>query len=452
MAQRGGQSVPSFVVEVAGETVTCRTKTRSRTTSTRIPPQSNSRHLGYYAKGDIRTVTFDRPGVVDVVCLIHSFMRARILVVPNSHYAVVAEDGKLSHSQPPAGKILAPSGADGMTPFTQEVIIPESGKPVHVRLSWPTGYSQSRWHSVAHCSSGVLLALAGALASLGQSQNSPGSAASSSGLTLEVLDSMHPLPGGLASLPPPPVPPGNPQSPDKIELGRMLFFDQRLSNDKSISCATCHDPHKAYSDDRSKAVGINHTELTRRTPSLLNTAYNPLQFWDGRTSSLEDQVLVPMLGRHEMGMPDPQTLVNRLRADPEYRRGFREVFHRDITRRDIQFAIASFERTLVTPRSAFDRYADGDKHALSVQQKRGLILFIGKASCHSMSQRAELYRQQVPCARSHAGPALRFRPGPFRRQQTPRGPPGVQDAGTSQRVAGVALHAQWRHRKPGPGD
>ncbi len=228
---------------------------------------------------------------------------------------------------------------------------------------------------------GVLLALAGALASLGQSQNSPGSAASSSGLTLEVLDSMHPLPGGLASLPPPPVPPGNPQSPDKIELGRMLFFDQRLSNDKSISCATCHDPHKAYSDDRSKAVGINHTELTRRTPSLLNTAYNPLQFWDGRTSSLEDQVLVPMLGRHEMGMPDPQTLVNRLRADPEYRRGFREVFHRDITRRDIQFAIASFERTLVTPRSAFDRYADGDKHALSVQQKRGLILFIGKASC-----------------------------------------------------------------------
>jgi cytochrome c peroxidase len=216
---------------------------------------------------------------------------------------------------------------------------------------------------------------------LGQTQDSAAHATKPQGLTIEVLDGMTRLPGGLTALPAPPVPPENPQTKTKIELGRKLFFDNRLSKDGSTSCATCHDPGKAYSDGRATAVGLNHTVLSRRTPSLLNSAYNHVQFWDGRAESLEEQALVPMLGKSEMGMPDPNALLMRIQGVPEYRRGFREVFAREVNLLDVQRAIAAFERTLITPHSAFDRYADGDKRALTDQQKRGLILFIGKASC-----------------------------------------------------------------------
>jgi cytochrome c peroxidase len=161
----------------------------------------------------------------------------------------------------------------------------------------------------------------------------------------------------------------------------MLFFDKSLSLDHSMSCATCHDPAKAYSDGLAKAVGIHHQVLTRRTPSLLNTAFNSVQFWDGRTKTLEEQALIPMLGKSEMGMPDPHALRDRIQNNSEYRRQFRETFEREVNMRDAGRAIAAFERTLVTPDSAFDRYANGDKHALTAQQKRGLILFIGKAAC-----------------------------------------------------------------------
>jgi cytochrome c peroxidase len=189
------------------------------------------------------------------------------------------------------------------------------------------------------------------------------------------------LPGGLAALPAPPIPPENPQTKSKVELGRKLFLDKRLSKDGSTSCASCHDPEKAYSDGRAMAVGLNQKILNRRTPSLLNSAYNHVQFWDGRAKSLEEQALVPMLGKSEMGMPNPKALLIRVQDDPEYRRRFREAFAREVNLQDVQRAIAAFERTLVTPHSAFDRYSSGDKQALTEQQKRGLILFIGKGSC-----------------------------------------------------------------------
>ncbi len=219
----------------------------------------------------------------------------------------------------------------------------------------------------------MLLALA--TASLGQSE------VPMPGLTIKVLDSMTQLPGGLAALPALPVPPENPQTQNKIELGRKLFFDKRLSKDNSISCATCHVPGKAYSDGRARAVGINQTTLSRRSPSLLNSAYNPVQFWDGRAKSLEEQALLPMLGKNEMDMGNQKVLLVRIRKLPEYRRKFRLAFEREVNVVDIKRAIAAFERTLITPNSVFDRYATGDKGALTDQQKRGLILFIGKASC-----------------------------------------------------------------------
>ena len=219
------------------------------------------------------------------------------------------------------------------------------------------------------------------LGCFGQTQESAPAAVHPQGLTIEVLDGMARLPGGLAALPEPPIPPGNPQTESKVELGRKLFFDKRLSKDGSTSCASCHDPGKAYSDGRATAVGINQTVLSRRTPSLLNSAYNRVQFWDGRAKTLEEQALVPMLGKSEMGMPNPRTLLIRVQEVPEYHRRFREAFAREVNLQDIQRAIAAFERTLITPHSAFDRYADGNRKALTDQQKRGLILFIGKAAC-----------------------------------------------------------------------
>jgi cytochrome c peroxidase len=227
----------------------------------------------------------------------------------------------------------------------------------------------------------VVLGLTLTANAAGQTKDLTPAVAPPPGLTIEVLDSLTRLPGGLAALPAPPIPPGNPQTRAKIELGRMLFLDKRLSNDNSLSCASCHDPSKAYSDGRAKAVGINQTILSRRTPSLLNSAYNPVQFWDGRANSLEEQALGPMLGKNEMGIPGPRTLLVRVQEIPDYRRRFRDVFERDVSLQDLQRAIAAFERTLVTPDSAFDRYGNGDKRALTDQQKRGLILFIGKASC-----------------------------------------------------------------------
>jgi cytochrome c peroxidase len=202
-----------------------------------------------------------------------------------------------------------------------------------------------------------------------------------SGLTIAVLDGMDRLPGGLSALPSPPIPRQNPQTQNKIDLGKMLFFDTALSLDHSLSCATCHDPDMAYSDGRARAIGISHTTLRRRSPSLLNSAYNSTQFWDGRAKSLEDQALVPVFSRTEMGMQSPHALLVRLQSLPEYPRRFRQAFGKPVNLLDTERAIAAFERTLVSPDSAFDRYALGHKQALTNQEKRGLILFIGKASC-----------------------------------------------------------------------
>jgi cytochrome c peroxidase len=202
-----------------------------------------------------------------------------------------------------------------------------------------------------------------------------------SGLTIAVLDAMSRLPGGLSSLPSPPIPRQNPQTRSKIDLGKTLFFDVALSRDRSLSCATCHDPGMAYSDGRARAIGITHTMLRRRSPSLLNSAYNATQFWDGRAQSLEDQALIPVLSMSEMGMQSRRALLARLQSMPEYPRRFRQAFGRAVNLLDMERAIAAFERTLISADSAFDRYALGDRQALTNQEKRGLILFIGKASC-----------------------------------------------------------------------
>jgi cytochrome c peroxidase len=200
-------------------------------------------------------------------------------------------------------------------------------------------------------------------------------------LTIDDLDHVARFPGGISALPAAPVPADNAETRAKISLGRALFFDKRLSYDSSISCATCHDPAKAFSDGRATSVGIHGMPLSRRAPSLLNAAYNSSQFWDGRVNSLEQQALVPILAVNEMGMPSREAVIARLQSIPGYTLRFRQAFGADISLHYAELALAAFERTLVTPDSPFDRYAKGDKEALTYPQKRGLLLFIGKAAC-----------------------------------------------------------------------
>ena len=199
-------------------------------------------------------------------------------------------------------------------------------------------------------------------------------------ITPEVLDQMEKLPGDLGPLPPVPVPADNPQSDAKIELGKMLFFDKRLSFDKSMSCATCHDPAKGYSDGLPLSIGLGKMALGRHSPTLLNAAYNSTQLWDGRVSALEEGAQYMIESPDAMNLKRRE-LADRLNKVPEYKKRFQKVFGKEANIENVAKAIASFERTLVTSDAPFDRYMLGDKHALTNEEKRGLALFVGKAVC-----------------------------------------------------------------------
>jgi cytochrome c peroxidase len=187
----------------------------------------------------------------------------------------------------------------------------------------------------------------------------------------------------LGPLPPVPVPPDNPMSPAKVELGRLLFWDTRLSGDVSTSCATCHDPKLGWGDGGALSRGYPGTEHWRNSQTVLNSAYYSKLFWAGEVTSLESQASAAATG-NVAGNGDPIMMEERLRQIPEYVRQFREVF--GVERPTISLAwmaIAAFERTLVSKPEGvpFDRYARGDQSALSPEAKRGLALFQGKAGC-----------------------------------------------------------------------
>lgn len=185
------------------------------------------------------------------------------------------------------------------------------------------------------------------------------------------------------------IPADNPMTAGKVELGRKLFFDQRLSADASISCASCHDPQRAFADGRKVAEGIGGRVGTRNSPSLLNSMFNSGQFWDGRAGTLEEQAKMPLVNPDEMGNDSWDAVVSRLAATPEYVREFQNVFNGPVTIDRVAKAIAAFERTLVSGNSAVDRYLAGDTNALSESARSGMILFRGKARCgvcHSFNQ------------------------------------------------------------------
>jgi cytochrome c peroxidase len=161
-----------------------------------------------------------------------------------------------------------------------------------------------------------------------------------------------------------PVPDENPLTAERVDLGRRLFNERRLSRDGSTSCASCHDPDRAFSDGRATAVGVFAREGHRNAPALINRGYGRLFFWDGRVRTLEEQVLKPIEDPNEMDLPiDEAASRVALNAD------------------DLSRALASYVRTILSGNSPYDRFINGDRTALSAEQQAGLQIFRGKGNC-----------------------------------------------------------------------
>ncbi len=178
-----------------------------------------------------------------------------------------------------------------------------------------------------------------------------------------------------------PVPADNPQTPAKIELGRKLFFDRRLSGDGTTNCGTCHDPQQGLGDGLEISLNYPTTRNWRNSPTLIGVAFQERLFHDGRAASLEEQALFPMMSAFEMNQ-NLDYLEEEIRAVPEYVAEFTSVFgDPDITRERIAMAIAAFERTLVSRDAPLDRFLQGDRQAFSDDAHRGYEIFTGKGRC-----------------------------------------------------------------------
>jgi cytochrome c peroxidase len=177
-----------------------------------------------------------------------------------------------------------------------------------------------------------------------------------------------------------PVPATNPQTMEKIELGKKLFFDRRLSGDGTMSCSTCHDPEKAYSDDLAISLSYPTTRNWRNSPTLINVGFQKLLFHDGRARTLEEQALFPMMSAFEMNR-NLDFVEEVIRSVPEYVESFRRVFGGEVTRERMAMALAAFERTLVSVNAPLDRFLGGDRKALSAEAMKGYDIFMGKGRC-----------------------------------------------------------------------
>ncbi|MFE8703143.1 cytochrome-c peroxidase [Cytobacillus sp. FJAT-54145] len=186
-----------------------------------------------------------------------------------------------------------------------------------------------------------------------------------------------------------PIPAENPMTDEKIELGKQLYFDARLSGNNKLSCASCHAPGAGYGDGLATFIGFEGFEGHRNSPTVINSGYYEEYFWDGRAGSLEEQALGPIQSEVEMNQ-NLDELITELNSVPGYVDSFDHVFSEQITADNIAKAIAAFERTIVVTDTAFDRYLQGEEDAISVEAKEGMKLFAGKANC-------------ISC---HAGPLL----------------------------------------------
>ncbi len=203
-------------------------------------------------------------------------------------------------------------------------------------------------------------------------------------------------------LPEVPVPKDNPQTKEKIELGNALYHDPRFSADGKVSCATCHAQEKAFSDHLSLSKGFTDkagTRMgTRNAPTVINSAYYTSLFWDGRVPSLEEQSKFPPINPVEGGLHSWDDLTDMLKNDSYYVQQFNKVFgisKKEITIEHFAKAVASFERTVISGNSKFDRYWYGDEEdALNAQEKRGFEIYVGEGrcvSCHTISQTSAIF-------------------------------------------------------------
>ncbi len=201
---------------------------------------------------------------------------------------------------------------------------------------------------------------------------------------------------GPETPPPPPLglppvdwPEDNPYSAEKVELGRLLYFDNRLSSDETVSCASCHAPERAFTDGSEVSLGIGKQKGGRSAPTVINRAYSTYQFWDGRATSLEDQAKGPIANPLEMTAQKTADLAHEatvkvLRGIPGYVARFKKAFGTgEITIDHVAKAIATFERTVLSGNAPYDRYQNGDAKAMTPEAVRGMDVFFNKAACDS---------------------------------------------------------------------
>jgi len=184
----------------------------------------------------------------------------------------------------------------------------------------------------------------------------------------------------------PPIPKDNPMTPEKISLGRQLYMDPRLSKDGTVSCNSCHNVMASGGDNRAFSAGVGGKLGGRSSPTVWNSAFHTVQFWDGRAASLEDQAKGPLTNPIEMAMDSHEAVVDRISKIPGYVSQFKKVFgDKGVTIDGVAKAIAAYERTLITPNAPFDRYVKGDKKAMSPQALRGMntVIEVGCVSCHT---------------------------------------------------------------------
>lgn len=217
-----------------------------------------------------------------------------------------------------------------------------------------------------------------------------------SGAGIDLINWIKQPPLGL---PPVPQPEDNPASAEKIQLGRKLFYDRRLSLNNTFSCAMCHVPEQGFtSNEMATAVGIEGRTVKRNAPTLYNVAYLQSLFHDGRETTLEQQAWGPLLAHNEMGNPSIGAVIEKIRSSKDYAGLFEQVFGRGPSMETVGMAIAAYERTLNAADSAFDRWYYGkDKKALSASAQRGFKLFNGKAhcsSCHTINEKYALFTDQ----------------------------------------------------------
>ncbi|HIF30081.1 MAG TPA: c-type cytochrome [Planctomycetes bacterium] len=185
------------------------------------------------------------------------------------------------------------------------------------------------------------------------------------------------VPSGLKDLK---IPSDNPLTKAKVDLGRQLYFEPRLSRDNTVSCASCHDPQRGWSNGEAFATGVRGQKGGRSAPTIINAAYHPLQFWDGRAKGLEGQALGPIQNPIEMDLSLDE-MIDRLRGIPGYLKQFQSIFPDGLTTTNVARALASFERTILSGNAPYDQFKAGDTTALSEEAQAGRKIFFGKANC-----------------------------------------------------------------------